>query len=77
MRCGLARLLKSSFSRDWLRLAIIKLSLRVYMKSSAGLVLLLTLDVTGLRLQIASGGFVEKRCLDRGIVALGNAGNAL
>ena len=42
------------------------------MKSSASLVLLLTLDVAGLRLQIASGGFVEKRCLDRGIVELGN-----
>jgi hypothetical protein len=72
VRRGSASLLKSSFSRYWLCLAIIKLSLRAYMKSSASLVLLLTLDVAGLRLQIASGGFVEKRCLDRGIVELGN-----
>jgi hypothetical protein len=42
------------------------------MKPSASLVVLVALDLAGFPLSLASGGFIEKRCLDRGIVALGN-----
>jgi hypothetical protein len=70
-------LLKSSFSRDRLCLAIIKLAFRVDVQPASGVVVLLALDVAGPRLQMASGGFVEKRCLDRGIVTLGNVRDGL
>ena len=71
----LARLLKSGFARDRLRLAVVELALRVDMQPTSRMAVLVALDLACLALPLVVRRFLWKCCLDWSIVPVFDGGS--
>jgi hypothetical protein len=61
-------MLKSSFSRDRLRLTVVELAVRIDVQPTSRMAVLVALDLAGLALPLVVGSFIWQGCLDWSVV---------